>query len=162
MKPGLHGLTVLPLFAGERSPEWRTDTRAAITGLGTATTPIEILHAALESVALRFRNIYEIMLGSFGDPRDLIGSGTALLHSPVWTQMMADTLCHAVSICTEPEATSRGAALLGLERLGALGSIQDAPPQLGATFQPDTSKKDVYGAALDKQRRLYKHLFEEN
>ena len=162
MRPGLHGLTILPLFAGERSPEWRTDTRAAITGLGTASTPIEILHAALESVALRFRNIYEIMEGAFGPPREMLGSGAALLHSPVWTQMMADTLCHSVRMCLEPEATSRGAALLALERMGAIGSIRDAQPKLGDTIQPDPAKKEIYGAALERQRALYKKLFEEN
>jgi gluconokinase len=162
MGPGLHGLTILPLFAGERSPEWRTDTRAAITGLGTATTPIEILHAALESVALRFRNIYEIMEKSFGPPKEMLGSGAALLHSPVWTRMMADTLCHSVRMCLETEATSRGAALLAFERMGAIRSIEDLPPKLGDTIGPDPAKKEIYGAALERQRWLYKKLFEEN
>jgi gluconokinase len=161
MKPGLHGLTVLPLFAGERSTEWRTDTRAAIAGMGSATKPMEILHAALESVALRFRNVYEIMEASFGAPKDLIGSGGALLGSPVWTQMMADTMCHTVVLCREKEATSRGAALLALERLGAIKSIGDAAPDLGETITPDPAKKELYGAALVKQRGLYKRLFED-
>ncbi len=161
MKPGLHGLTVLPLFAGERSTEWRTDTRAAITGLGSSTKPMEILHAALESVALRFRNVYEIMEASFGVPKDLIGSGGALLGSPVWTQMMADTMCHTVVLCREREATSRGAALLALERLGAMKSIADAAPDLGETIAPDKAKKELYGVALAKQRGLYKKLFED-
>ena len=161
MPPGLHGLTILPLFAGERSTEWRTDVRGAIAGLGAASTPMEILHAALESVALRFRNVYEIMEDSFGVPRDLIGSGGALLSSPVWTQMMADTLSHSVVLCLEREATSRGAALLALERLGAIGNIADLPPGLGATVEPDKSKIEIYSAALVRQRRLYKKIFEE-
>jgi len=161
MKPGLHGLTMLPLFAGERSTEWRTNTRAAIVGLGSATTPIEILHAALESVALRFRNVYEIMEASFGAPKDLIGSGGALLGSPVWTRMMADTMCHTLVLCREKEATSRGAALLALERMDALGNIGDAAADLGETIAPDQSKKEIYGAALARQRGLYKKIFEE-
>jgi gluconokinase len=161
MAPGLHGLTILPLFAGERSPEWRTDVRGAITGLGVSTTPVQILHAALESVALRFRNVYEIMEDSFGVPREVIGSGAALLKSAVWTQMMADTLGHQVLLCREREATSRGAALLALERIGAIGSIADAPPVFGEAIVPDRTKKDEYSAALIRQRRLYKKIFEE-
>jgi len=161
LNPGMHGLTILPLFAGERSTEWRTDTRAAITGLNSATTPMEIVHAGLESVSLRFRNVYEIMENSFGVPKDLIGSGAGLLNSRVWTQMMADTMCHTVVMCVEKEATSRGAAMLALERLGVIGSINDLPPQFGDTVQPDRAKKEVYGAALAKQRQLYKELFEE-
>ncbi|HVW86550.1 MAG TPA: gluconokinase [Bryobacteraceae bacterium] len=162
LRPGMHGLTILPLFAGERSPGWRAEARAAIVGLGSATTPLEILHAAMESVALRIRNLYEIMEASFGLPREVVGSGGALLRSGVWAQMMADTLCHTVVLCLEPEATSRGAALLALERLGAIPNLADVQPKMGATIPPDPLKKDIYGAALEKQRRLYGKLFEEN
>lgn len=162
LPPGQHGLTILPLFAGERSPGWRPDARAVIAGLGAGTSPIEILHAALESVALTFRDVYELMLQSLGPPNEVIASGGALLHSGVWTQMMADTLSHTVIQCLEPEATSRGAALLALERIGAIASVNDPPLKLGATIAPDASKKDLYLAALEKQRRLYRKLFEEN
>jgi gluconokinase len=157
MTPGMHGLTVLPLFAGERSPEWRTDVRGAISGLASATSAIGILHAAMESVALRFRNIYEIMEGAFGVPGDVIGSGGALLHSAVWTQMMADTLGHPVQLCLEHEATSRGAALLALERLGVLTRMPGA--SMGKTIDPDPNKKELYLAALANQRQLYRQLF---
>src|SRR5207302_9384933 len=37
MEPVAHGLTVLPLFAGERSTKWRADARGAITGLSIHT-----------------------------------------------------------------------------------------------------------------------------
>jgi gluconokinase len=162
MTPGMHGLTILPLFAGERSTEWRSDTTAAIIGLRDGTRPIEILHAALESVSLRFRNVYEVMETAFGPPREVIASGAALLHSSVWTHMMADTLGHSVTMCLEPEATSRGAALLALERLGIMRDIAGAPLCVGATLDPDAAKKDLYLAALRNQRGLYRKLFEEN
>ena len=162
ISPGMHGLTILPLFAGERSTEWRSDTTAAIIGLRDGTKPIEILHAALESVALRFRNVYEVMEKAYGAPSELIASGAALLHSGVWSRMMADTLGHSVTMCLEPEATSRGAALLALERLDIMKDIAGAPLSLGATLAPDPAKKDLYLAALKDQRRLYKKLFEEN
>ncbi len=161
MKPGMHGLTILPLFAGERSTEWRSDTTAAIAGLRSGTTPVEILHAALESVALRFRNVYEAMEKAFGAPRELVGSGSALLHSQVWAQMMTDTLCHTMCLCLEPEATSRGAALLALERLGALGNLSEAEVRFGGTLKPDPARTELYVAALALQRRLYRKLFEE-
>lgn len=157
MTPGMHGLTILPLFAGERSPEWRSNVSGAVAGLRSSTQPIEILHAALESVALRFRNVYEIMVRAYGAPADLIGSGAALLHSSVWTQMMADTLGHSVRMCLEPEATSRGAALMALERLGV--NVPEA--RLGAAIEPDPAKKELYLAALKAQRLLYRRLFEE-
>jgi gluconokinase len=160
LQPGQHGLTILPLFAGERSTGWRVDARAAITGLAVSTTPIQILRAALESVALRFRNVYELMMLSLGAPREVIASGGGLLNSPSWTQIMADTLDHGVIPCLEPEATSRGAALVALERIGAIGDIGELAPTLGNEIRPDEARADIYAAALEKQRRLYKKLFE--
>jgi gluconokinase len=154
-----HGLTILPLFAGERSTGWRPDARAAIAGLGANTSPIEILQAALESVALRFRNVFELMESSIGAPRDIVASGSALLHSPVWAQMMADTLSHAIIQCVEPEATSRGAALMALERLGV---IRNAAARYGAVIRPIEKNGILYMAELERQRRLYGKLFEES
>ncbi len=160
LQPGEHGLTILPLFAGERSTGWRADARAAITGLSVSTTPIEILHAALESVALRFRNVYELMISSLGVPKEVIASGGGLLHSPAWTRIMADSLDHSVIPCVEPEATSRGAALVALERIGAIRDIGELPPTLGSEVRPDKANQPVYAAALANQRWLYKKLFE--
>jgi gluconokinase len=160
LEPGLHGLTVLPLFAGERSTGWRADARAAMTGLGSNTSPIEILHAALESVALRFCNVYEIMKASLGEPREVVASGSALLHSRVWTQMMADTLGHPITSCVEPEATSRGAALLALERIGVITDIHGAAAQYGDVIPVNAANGDLYKNALALQRELYGKIFE--
>jgi len=161
MEPGAHGLTVLPLFAGERSPGWRAAARAAITGLSAHTSAIEILRASLESVALRFRNIYDIMERQFGAPAEVIASGGALLHSPAWTQMMADALGRPVTLCIEKEATGRGAALLAMERLGAISSARDVAARMGAVFEPVAAHHEIYERELAAQRRLYAKLFEE-
>jgi gluconokinase len=160
LQPGLHGLTILPFFAGERSTGWRVDARAAITGLTASTTPLQILHAALESVVLRFRNVYEPMTESLGVPQEVIASGGGLLHSQTWTKMMADGLPHSVIPCLEPEATSRGAALMALERIGAIRDIGDLAPKLGMPVLPDESRKQFYDTALQQQRRLYNKLFQ--
>ena len=162
MQPGSHGLTVLPLFAGERSTKWRADARAAITGMSVHTSPMEILRASLESVALRFRNIFEIMLGEIGEPREMVDSGSALLHSPAWTQMMADALGRPVIPCLEKEATSRGAALLAMERIGAIGHVRERPAEMGSAVQPVEAHRAIYEEELRRQRRLYTKLFEEN
>src|SRR6266851_3299800 len=43
LPPDSHGLTVLPFWAGERSPNWRGDARAVIAGLSLATQPVQML-----------------------------------------------------------------------------------------------------------------------
>ncbi len=158
-KPGSHGLLLLPFFAGERSPYWRADLRAAIAGLNLSTRPIDILQAALESVALRFREIFTLLTGSLGEPRHLIGSGGGLLRSNAWTQMMADALGAPLLPCLESEASGRGAALLASERIGALSSIAEAPVQLGNAYQPRPEYAAIYATMLAKQKTLYEKLF---
>ena len=157
--PGAHGLTMLPFFSGERTPYWRADLRAAITGMTASTGAIDILHAALESIALRFREIYCLLAGSWGAPAEVIASGGALLHSPVWTQMMADALGRPVTICAETEASCRGAALWALERLGVIEGIGALPASTGAVFTPRPEYQAAYQDLLARQNQLYEHLF---
>ncbi|HLW78662.1 MAG TPA: FGGY-family carbohydrate kinase, partial [Terriglobia bacterium] len=161
MAPGAHALTVLPLFAGERSTHWRAEARAAITGLSSHTGPLDILRAGLESVALRFREIYDIMAQELGPPRQILASGGALLRSPAWTQIIADALGRPVVACEESEASSRGVAILALERLGAIRQAGDGPQPGGRAFEPVPEHHRVYDAELERQRRLYAKLFEE-
>jgi gluconokinase len=72
-----HGLAVLPLLAGERSPGWSARARGAITGLSLATTPMDILRASLESVALRLALIYDL-LAPLTAPGNSIRRGRAI------------------------------------------------------------------------------------
>ena len=157
--PGTHGLTLLPFFSGERTPYWRADLRASVTGLSASTEAFDILRAALESVALRFREIYCLLSGPWGAPTEVIASGGALLHSPAWTQMMADALGRPVTICTETEASCRGAALWALERLGVIDGIDALPASTGATFTPRSEHQAVYQDLLARQKQLYERLY---
>jgi gluconokinase len=157
--PGTHGLTMLPFFSGERTPYWRADLRAAITGLSASTDAFGILRAALESIALRFREIYCLLAGPWGAPAEVIASGGALLHSPAWTQMMADALGRPVTICTETEASCRGAALWALERLGVVDGLGALPASTGAVFTPRPQYQDAYQELLSQQTQLYERLY---
>ncbi|MDE3181671.1 MAG: carbohydrate kinase, partial [Acidobacteriota bacterium] len=159
MKPGSHGLTILPLFAGERSPNWRAEARAVIAGLSAGTQPIEILQGALESVALRFRLLYGLMTAHFGSPREVIASGGALLRSPAWTQMIAGALARPVTACLESEGSSRGVALLALERLGAIAHARDLPGRMGKVFEPIPADRIVYEEQFERQGQLYARIF---
>lgn len=157
--PGAHGLIVLPFLAGERSPYWRADLRGAIAGLSLSTEPFDILHASLESISLRFREIYNLLVQKVGVPAEVIASGGALLRSPGWTQIMADTLGRAVTASTEQEPSSRGAALHALERLGAIKDLNALPASKGAIFSPRPQWGPRYDSLLADQHELYDKLF---
>ncbi|HEV2690760.1 MAG TPA: gluconokinase [Bryobacteraceae bacterium] len=161
MKPGSHGVLLLPFFAGERSPYWRSDLRAAITGINLSTRAIDLLQAALESVALRFLEIYEVLSKTAGQPKAIIASGGALSQSPAWTQMIADALGFPITSYAETEASSRGAALLAFERLGVIRDISEAAPRWGTVHRPRPELQPVYADLLGKQRHLFDKLYAE-
>jgi gluconokinase len=154
MEPGAHGLTFLPLLAGERGPGWADEANGTVAGLSMSSTPVEILRAAMEAVALRFALIAEIIEEASPGEKEVIATGGGLLGSPTWTGIMADALGRPVTTSGIQEASSRGAALLALERLGEL-EIEEATAPLGETFQPDPERHEIYLEALTRQRRLY-------
>jgi gluconokinase len=158
--PGGHGLTLLPFFSGERSPYWRADLRGVIAGLTQSTQPFDILRASLESVSLRFREIYEALQARFGTPAEIAATGGALLNSPAWTQMMADAIGRPLIACTEPEASCRGAAIWALEQIGRLPSISSLPASYGATFEPRQQYTATYDRLLEDQRKLFGKIYE--
>ncbi len=134
-----HGLTILPHLAGERSPGWRDGRRGVIDGLRLDTSGAEIVRAALESVALRLATVYGRLAQCASSDHTIVASGAALGHSRVWTQIIADAMGRPVVRSAEPEATSRGAALLALEALGVLPDLSSARQPTGETFVPQTA-----------------------
>lgn len=161
MKPDGHGLTVLPLLAGERSPGWAGDARAAIIGLSLSTTPLDILRASLEAVAYRFALIAQGICNRADCTHRFIASGGGLLHSPAWMQIFADVLGRPVVASAEPEATSRGAALLALEALKLVPAVETVPAADGAVYQPNPAHQERYRAAIARQQHLYDLLIRQ-
>ena len=149
--PDSHGLTILPLWAGERSPGWAGDARATIHGMHLGTTPIDLLRAAFEAMALRFGQIAASLPASDG----VIASGGALLRSPTWLQICADVLGRPVTASAVVEATARGVALLALRSLGAIGRLDEIATPLAATYQPDMPTHAIYQRAAQRQHALY-------
>lgn len=158
-QPDYHGLTVLPFWAGERSTGWNSGAKGAVLGLMAHTQPIDILCAAMESVAYRFKLISDA-LDKITKPQEIIASGGALRESPVWTQMIANVIGRDLRLSDTREASSRGAVLLALEASGKIENIQDAPMPKGQTFNPDRQRHTLYQIALERHQDFYKLLIE--
>ncbi len=158
LEPDAHGLTLLPFWAGERSTGWHTEARGAILGLRQHTRPVEILRAAMEAVCYRFAFIRDALCDATTREQEIIASGGALVHSPVWTQMLADVLNRSVRLSNVREASSRGAALLALEATGTIKTIADEPISFDRSYEPDATRHAKYRAGLERHRRLYNLL----
>jgi gluconokinase len=117
-------------------------------------TPVEILRAAMESIAYRFALIAKILEKASPGDKQVIATGGGLLGSPTWTRIMADALGRPVTLSGVEEASARGAVLLALEAMEGTG-IESREVPLGETFEPDPESHVVYREALARQRRLY-------
>ena len=157
MEPDMHGLVILPFWAGERSTGWSTLARGAILGMTANTKPIEILRAAMEAVAYRFALIAEA-LDSLTPQASVFAAGNALVASPCWTQIIADVLGRTVTISTTREASCRGAALLALEAVGKVDQLANLPSAQGRVFNPDMLRHERYRAARQRQQKAYESL----
>ncbi len=154
--PDGHGLTVLPFLAGERSPNYNAYARGAVTGISLDTTVPEIARAMLEAITYRLVLMHRIIAAAYPEAREIIISGAALLHNPLWMQMLADALGCPITVSDEAEATSRGAALIALEQLGAITAWDVHPIETGRTLLPDMETHTIYARAIERQEQLYR------
>jgi gluconokinase len=151
-EPDTHGLTFLPLLGGERSPGWNPRATGAIAGLTFDADAGDLLQAGLEGAAYRIAEIADAL----PEVRDVVATGHALLASEWWIQVFADVLGRPVIASGVPEGSARGAAVHALERLG----IELEPAPIGQTYEPDAGRTEIYAAARERQRELYRKLFE--
>jgi gluconokinase len=157
VEPDSHGLTILPSWTGERAPGWSPSARGIINGLTARTKPVDIVHAAMESVCYSFALIRR-ELDTFASKAAITLTGKMFLSNPAWAQMMADVLGNQIELSTVPEVTIRGAALLALETIGTIDSLETIKTEVGRVFLPDMKRHEVYARAINRQQELYEKL----
>ncbi len=157
---GQHGITFLPLLAGERSPGWATNATGSIHGLRLSTTPFDLLQAALESVALRLSVIADQLAETAADDAQIFAGGGALTSSLAWAQMITNAINRPLWVVDEVETTARGVAILilaGLENK----SLTDFPkPAILTTLEPQAVSASRLQEARERQRQLYQKLIQ--
>jgi len=158
MPPAESGLTFLPLILGERSPGWVSEARGVIAGLSIATGPLDLLRAGIEGVACRIALVYELLRPALpGDP-EIIASGGAIQSSPAWQQTLADALNRPLRLSQVSETSTRGAALLALEALGAVPDAASLPDYSVVAAEPDPARHARYREVMARQKEIYDKL----
>jgi gluconokinase len=156
-RPAGHGIAFLPFVAGERSTGYHENAAGSIVGLHTAHDAVDIVQAALESVAYRFAEIFDELKSCY-KIKEIIASGGALRESPVWTQIIADVLGRDMTLPDTREASSRGAVLLALETIGKIEKLETLKPPKGTAFKFRKEHRKAYDAARKKHEELYRIL----
>src|SRR5437868_2659371 len=155
--PDSHGLTVLPFWSGERATGWNATATGSIVGLTARTKPIDMLRAAMEAICYRFALLAQA-IDTVAPDATIVAAGNALLSSPGWLQMLADVLGRPVETSHVKEASLRGAALLALEAIGKIDSIETIDSAGGEVYEPDPARHQVYARAIERQQQFYEIL----
>ena len=158
--PGAHGLTFLPLLAGERGLGYAPQAFGAIAGLTISSTAEDIAQAGLEAVAIELARVSR-RLDEVAPAARVVASGGGVLHSPGWMQTIADAMGRPVAAGRALEASSRGAALYVLERLG-LANPARLDPGVGRVYRPQAAATRALHAAEARQEALYEALITDH
>lgn len=156
-EPGAHGLTLLPLLAGERSPGWWAQANGIVTGLRLGTTPTDILQALMEAVAMRLA----IIAQQLGSAQRVYAGGGALHRSAAWSQMLADALDVPLHLLATPEVTARGAAMLAMNVLDGI-RLEDFPVPVKTIYEPRAAYRQQWRDMQHAQQQLYDHMRHQN
>lgn len=153
--PDNHGLTVLPLIAGERSPGWNKDALGTIHGIRRNTSRLDILQAELEAVAIRLSIIFDMLRD---DKTMIMAGGGALQSSMAWTQMIANAFNAPIQCLAESEITARGVALMLRYSLDGI-ALDATPPKISQTLYPNVDHAEIFREARNRQIDLYNRLY---
>jgi ribulokinase len=171
LKPGSDGLVVLEHWQGNRTPWVDSNSRGVIRGLTLSHTPAHIYRAIMESVAYGTAMIIRTMDQAKFQVDEIIACGGAT-QSDLWMQIHADVTGKRISIPTEQQAVSLGAAITATVVAGMYKSIEEAAgkmvsiaktidpiPENTARYQEYVNQYEAtYHALKDHSRRLVETL----
>ncbi len=112
----MHSLVFKPFLHGERSTGYNEFATAGVSGLNASHDAVDIMRAAMGSVAYHFADIFS-RLKKVANIKEVVVSGGALQRSPIWGQIIADVLGRDLIMSGAEESSSRGAVLLALEQI---------------------------------------------
>ena len=151
-------VVALPLLAGDRSPTFNDAARAAVAGIGLATTDEDIARAMVEGVAHRVIRLWDVTHRAMPGIDRVIATGGTLLALPWLIQLFADAIDRPLLMSLAGEGSARGAAIAALERVGALPDIAAVRSPTGRTFRPRPEVGERLRAGMERQRQLEEAL----
>ena len=147
--PGADGVIFLPYLAGERSPIWDPEARAAFVGLTLHHGRAHLTRAVLEASALAIRHVAEPILAAGVRVTTMrVAGGPA--RSAVWNQIKADVTGFTVEVPRILETAVAGSAILAAAGTGAhpdLPSAIQAMTAIEQRLEPDPDRAPTYDDA---------------
>lgn len=156
---GSGGLLMLPYLLSERAPHWSSIARGAYIGLTRAHTREHMVRAAVEGVALQLALVLQSMRAAGLEIDEIRATGGVIKH-PLWQQTIADAFGAPIGLLAEQEGSGFGAALLGMQALGLIDSIDVAAglQPVEHTVRPRPAEAAVYRSLLPVFDEIYDAL----
>ncbi len=157
--PGCGGLVMLPYLLGERAPQWGSVARGAYVGLTREHRREHLVRAALEGVCQQLALVLASMRAAGNEVREIRATG-GFARSPFWRQLLADVLDMDVGFPSGHEGSSFGAALLAMQALGLVASVDVAADMvtITETVHPDPAAAATHRALRPVFAGLYAAL----
>lgn len=160
---GSGGLLMLPYLLGERAPRWGGVARGAYVGLTRAHRREHLVRAAVEGVALQLALVKQSLAQADLEIDEIRATGGVMKHE-IWRQTLASAFGSEIAFPASTEGSGFGAALLGMQALGMIESIDVAAemsPVEGVT-EPGSDDAAVYEELLPVFEQLYTALLPAN
>lgn len=156
---GSGGLIMLPYLLSERAPHWSALPRGAYVGLTSEHRREHLVRAALEGVCQQLALVLHSMRAAGNEVREIRATG-GFARSPLWRQMLADALGIEIRFPAGHQGSSFGAALLGMQALGLIESVEVAAElvRIDDVVRPDPAAAARYTALLPVFSQLYDAL----
>ena len=146
---GSEGLMMLPYLLGERAPQWSALPRGAYVGLTIAHGRPHLVRAAIEGVSQQLALVLASVRDAGNEVREVRATG-GFARSDLWRQVLASALGMPVGFPAAEQGSAFGAALLGMEALGMVESIELAADVIGLedVVDPDPADAATYASLL--------------
>ncbi|TCJ19841.1 gluconate kinase [Rubrobacter taiwanensis] len=154
--PGSEGLVFLPYLTGERAPNWNPDVRAVLFGLTLEHGREHVIRAVMEGVACQLHAVARTLPE---EPREYRATG-GFARSQLWRQILSDVFGCEILYPESPESSCFGAALIGMQALGHLDSLEEARELVEVSHRqrPLPENLPVYRELSTRFARLYERL----
>jgi gluconokinase len=157
--PGSEGLIMLPYLLSERAPHWSALPRGAYVGLTRGHRRAHLIRAAIEGVCQQLALVLVSVREAGNDVVEVRATG-GFARSELWRQILTDALGVEVGFPTDHEGSGFGAALLGMEALGLIASIERAAElvTIDERMRPDPEAAAAYAELRPIFASLYDAL----
>jgi gluconokinase len=156
---GSEGLVMLPYLLSERAPHWSSVPRGAYVGLTHQHGRPHLVRSAMEGVCQQLALVLASMRDAGNAVHEIRATG-GFARSALWRQMLADAFGMPVGFPSGHEGSAFGAALLGMEALELVDSIELAAElvTIEEVLEPDPEAAATYADLLPTFAALYDAL----